>query len=234
MNTPTDSPGKLPTKNPDAPETPEELATPAPTGGGIARRFRGFLPVVVDVETAGFNANTDALLEIAAVPIHMDEAGLVYPGKTVSAHVEPFPGANLEASALAFTGIDPHHPLRIAEPEGKALKKIFEPIRNILKGSNCSRAILVGHNPSFDLAFVKAAVERTGVKRNPFHQFSPFDTATLAGLAYGQTVLARAIAAAGIEWSSNEAHSAVYDTEKTAELFCVIVNRWKELGGSPI
>lgn len=215
--------------NPDAPETAAELAEPTPTGSRIARRFRGFLPVVVDVETAGFNSETDALLEIAAVPIHMDENGLVYPGDTVSAHVKPFPGANLEESALAFTGIDPHHPLRIAEEEGPALKKIFEPIRNILKGSGCSRAILVGHNPAFDLAFVKAAVERTGIKRNPFHQFSTFDTATLGGLAYGQTVLARAIAAAGIEWDNNEAHSAVYDTEKTAELFCKIVNSWKAL-----
>jgi len=219
------------TKNPDAPDTPAELAEPAPMGSRSARRFRGFLPVV---ETAGFNSEPDAVLEIAAVPIHMGENGLVYPGDTVSAHVKPFPGANLEASALAFTGIDPHHPLRIAEAEGPALKKIFEPIRNILKGSGCSRAILVGHNPAFDLAFVKAAVERTGIKRNPFHQFSTFDTATLGGLAYGQTVLARAIAAAGIEWDNNEAHSAVYDTEKTAELFCAIVNRWKELGGSPM
>jgi ribonuclease T len=216
--------------NPDAPETPQELAEPTPHASSIARRFRGFLPVVVDVETAGFNPQTDALLEIAAIPIHMDEAGQVYPGKTVSAHVQPFPGANLEASALAFTGIDPHHPLRIAEPEGSALKKIFEPIRNTLKGCGCSRAILVGHNPAFDLAFVKAAVERTRIKRNPFHQFSTFDTATLAGLAYGQTVLARAIAAAGIEWDNNQAHSAIYDTEKTAALFCIIVNRWKELG----
>ena len=157
------------TVNPDAPENADELATPAPAGKGIARRFRGFLPVVVDVETAGFNADTDALLEIAAVPIHMDDEGLVYPGETVSAHVKPFPGANLEESALAFTGIDPYHPFRIAEEEGPALKKIFEPIRNILKGSNCSRAILVGHNPAFDLAFVKAAVARTGIKRNPFH-----------------------------------------------------------------
>lgn len=215
--------------NPDAPETPEELAAPAPTNKGIARRFRGFLPVVVDVETAGFNAETDALLEIAAVPILMNGQGEVYSGETVSAHVQPFPGANLEASALAFTGIDPHHPLRIAEQEGPALKKIFAPIRNLLKVTGCSRAILIGHNPAFDLAFVKAAVERTGVKHNPFHQFSTFDTATLAGLAYGQTVLARAIAAAGIEWDNNQAHSAVYDTEKTAELFCTIINRWSEL-----
>lgn len=214
--------------NPDAP--PENGAS-IQRSTPIARRFRGFLPVVVDVETGGFNADTDALLEIAAVPIHMNDVGRVYPGETVSAHVKPFPGANLDPSALAFTGIDPHHPLRIAEEEGPALKKIFEPVRNIIKGSGCTRAILVGHNPAFDLAFLKAAVARTGIKRNPFHQFSTFDTASLAGLAYGQTVLARAIAAAGIEWDNSQAHSAVYDTEKTAELFCKIVNTWDTLRG---
>ena len=210
------------------PDTPPEDGAKIKRSSPIARRFRGFLPVVVDVETAGFNADTDALLEIAAVPIHMNDSGQVYCGETISAHVEPFPGANLDPAALAFTGINPHHPLRIAMPEGKALKKIFDPVRDILKGSGCSRAILVGHNPGFDLAFVKAAVARTGVKHNPFHQFSTFDTATLAGLAFGQTVLARAIAAAGIEWDNSQAHSAVYDTEKTAELFCRIVNLWGE------
>ena len=220
--------------NPDNPDPAAEHREDPPLKTGIARRFRGFLPVVVDVETAGFNAETDALLEIAAVPIHMDSEGIVYPGQTVSAHVQPFPGANLDPAALAFTGIDPHHPLRIAEAEGPVLKKIFEPIRNAIKGSGCTRAILVGHNPAFDLAFLKAAVARTGIKRNPFHQFSTFDTATLAGLAYGQTVLARAIAAAGIEWDNSRAHSAVYDTEKTAELFCKIVNLWGDPAKRPL
>lgn len=199
----------------------------------IADRFRGFLPVVVDVETAGFNPETDALLEIAAVTLRMDLNGDLQPHETHSAHVKPFPGANLEASALAFTGIDPHHPLRIAMEETEALRKIFSPVREVVKETGCTRAILVGHNPAFDLSFIKAAVDRTGIKRNPFHQFSTFDTATLGGLAYGQTVLARAMQAANIEWDESQAHSAVYDTEKTAELFCTIVNRWRALGGAP-
>jgi len=211
------------------PDSPPENGAVIKRSSPIARRFRGFLPVVVDVETGGFNAETDALLEIAAIPIHMNEEGLVYPGELVAAHVEPFPGANLDPSALAFTGIDPHHPLRLAVPEAAALKKIFEPIRRAVTGSGCSRAILVGHNSAFDLNFLKAAVARTGIKRNPFHQFSTFDTVTLAGLAYGQTVLARAVEAAGIEWNGREAHSAIYDTEKTAELFCKIVNHWEEV-----
>lgn len=193
----------------------------------MARRFRSFLPVVVDVETAGFNARTDALLEVAAVILRMDKHGYLHMEETHSCHVEPFKGANLEPEALAFTGIDPYHPFRLAQPEHEALESIFKPVRNAVKRNDCSRAILVGHNPSFDLGFIYAAAERTKIKRNPFHPFSSFDTATLGGLAYGQTVLARAVQAADISWDSKEAHSAVYDAEKTAELFCTIVNQWK-------
>lgn len=195
----------------------------------IAQRFRGFLPVAVDVETGGFDARRDALLEIAAVPILMDDEGRLVPHETHACHVAPFPGANLDPKALAFTGIDPDHPFRDALEEKAALQKIFKPIRQLVKETGCSRAILVGHNAFFDLGFINAAVERTGIKRNPFHPFSTFDTVTLAGLAYGQTVLARAAQAACLEWDSGEAHSAIYDTERTAELFCSVVNRWAEL-----
>lgn len=194
----------------------------------MANRFRGFLPVVVDVETAGFNAKTDALLEIAAVTLAFDEQGQLTLSETFSSHVQPFQGANLDESSLAFTGIDPHHPFRFAVSELEALKKVFDPVRQAVTSHACTRAILVGHNPSFDLAFLKAAVERSGIKKNPFHQFSTFDTATLGGLAFGQTVLARAVKAASIDWDPNEAHSAKYDAEKTAELFCKIVNMWGE------
>ncbi|HEB99496.1 MAG TPA: ribonuclease T [Thiotrichales bacterium] len=200
----------------------------------ISRRFRGFLPVVVDVETAGFNPKRDALLEIAAVTLQMDEQGYMSRLETHAANVEPFDGANLDPRALEFTGIDPYHPFRFAKPEPEALKLVFEPIRKLVKETQCSRAILVGHNPSFDLAFLKAAADRCKIKRNPFHLFSTFDTATLGGLAYGQTVLARAAQAAGIAWDEGEAHSAIYDAEKTADLFCAIVNRWRDLSGTPL
>ncbi len=193
----------------------------------IANRFRGFLPIVVDVETAGFNSNTDALLEIAAVIICMDDDGLLQPAETYACHVEPFPEANLDPRALAFNGIDPDHPFRMALSEMKALEKIFTPIRKAVKASHCNRAILVGHNAGFDLGFINAAVERTKFKRNPFHPFSTFDTVSFSALAYGQTVLARSAEAAGIDWDESEAHSAIYDAEKTAELFCHIVNHWQ-------
>ena len=197
----------------------------------IANRFRGFLPVVVDVETAGFNAKTDALLEISAVIIGMKTDGDLYPKETVHCNVEPFIGANLEPSALAFTGIDPKSPFRNAQHEKLAMDMIFTPIRKALKETRCTRAILVGHNAAFDHGFVFAAAERTNIKRNPFHPFSSFDTATLAALAYGQTVLSKACNQAGILFDEKEAHSAKYDSERTAELFCRIVNKWKHVGG---
>lgn len=199
----------------------------------IAKRFRGFLPVIVDVETAGFNAETDALLEIAAVTVRMDD-GRLRRSQTIACHVEPFPGANLEQRALDFTGIDPYNPFRMAKKEADALEHIFAPIREEVKAQGCSRAILVGHNAFFDLGFIRSAVERTANKKSPFHSFSCFDTATLGGLAYGQTVLAKACMAAGIEFDSGQAHSAIYDAERTAELFCTIVNKWREMGGCPL
>lgn len=195
----------------------------------IALRFRGYLPVAVDVETGGFNPATDALLELAACIIEMDEDSYLRPGEIIMRHVAPFEGANIEQSALEFNRIRPDHPLRPALPELQALRDVFQPIRRALRATGCKRAVLVGHNPAFDLSFLNAAIERTGYKRNPFHLFSSFDTATLGGLAYGQTVLARAVVAAGLDWDKEQAHSARYDTERTAQLFCAVVNRWHDL-----
>lgn len=193
----------------------------------ISKRFRGFLPVVVDIETGGFDSQNDAILEIAAVLIQMDESGWLVPGNTVSAQVQPFPGAHIDPKAIEFNGIIPDHPLRKAVDESEAIKAICLPVRQALRASGCNRAIMVAHNPGFDLAFFNAAIRRTGYKRNPFHPFSTFDTASLAGLALGQTVLSRAVQAAGGEWSNAQAHSAVYDVEQTADLFCKIVNGYR-------
>ncbi len=197
----------------------------------LAERFRGFLPVIVDVETGGFNADRHALLEIAVSPVTMNEDGWLLPGELVSTHVIPFEGGELDPRSLAVNGIDPYHPLRAARHERAALDFICKPIRAAIQAHGCQRAILVGHNAHFDLGFVNAAVKRSGFKRNPFHAFSAFDTATLAGLAYGQTVLSRAVKAAGFDWDSSQAHSARYDVERTTQLFCAIVNRWKQMGG---
>lgn len=197
--------------------------------GPIAERFRGFLPVVVDVETGGFNAKTDALLEIAAVLVAARPDGTLERIETIRYHVKPFAGANLDPASLAVNGIDPDHPLRPAIDERDALQRVFREVRRAIRESGCSRAILVGHNSAFDLAFLNEAIARTEMKRSPFHPFSSFDTATLCGVAYGQTVLARAVRAAGLTWDETQAHSAAYDAEITADVFCDIVNRFQPI-----
>jgi ribonuclease T len=195
----------------------------------LDKRFRGYLPVVIDIETAGFNAKKNALLEIAAVIVELNSDCELHITEHYTTHVIPFKHSELDEAALKFNGIDPYHPFRMAIDEKDALEMIFKPIRAAIKRNNCTKAILVGHNPAFDIAFLNAAIHRTQIKRSPFHPFSSFDTATLGGLAYQQTVLAKVAQAAGMEWDNEKAHSALYDAEKTAELFCKIVNRWKHL-----
>jgi len=193
----------------------------------MADRFRGFLPVVVDVETGGFNARTDALLEIAAVLLKFDEQGKLCRDETFRYHVKPFEGANMDPASLAVNGIDPDHPLRPAIDERDALQRVFREVRRAIREANCTRAILVGHNSAYDLGFINEAIERSAIKRNPFHPFSSFDTATLCGVAFGQTVLSRAVKAAGLEFDEESAHSAAYDAEITADVFCEVVNRFR-------
>jgi ribonuclease T len=217
---------------PSPPAAPADERAPAPDekpATGIASRFRGFLPVIVDVETGGFNSATDALLEVAAIIVRLNPSGDLEIADKHRWLVKPFPGARLDPASLQITGIDPFHPLRPAVDEAEALRGLFQEIRKEIKEQNCNRAILVGHNSFFDLQFLNAAVERTGMKRNPFHPFSSFDTATLGGVAFGQTVLGRAVKAAGFEWSDESAHSALYDAEMTAKLFCTIVNRFRPI-----
>jgi ribonuclease T len=209
----------------DTPISEFAAAASIPPPTTMALRFRGFLPVVVDVETGGFNANTDALLQIAAVIVNIDADGKLMRGETHAFHVKPFEGSNIEPASLLVNKIDPWHPLRPAIDEQDAMHRIFKAVRTAIRAANCRRAVLVGHNSWFDLSFVNAAVVRTAIKRNPFHPFSSFDTATLAGAALGQTVLAKAVMLAGLEWDSKSAHSATYDAERTADLFCNICNR---------
>lgn len=199
--------------------------------GLLAERFRGYLPVIIDIETGGFNAETDALLEIAISLIDMNDMGKMSVTDTHAFDIEPFEGANLEQSALDFTGINPDDPLRFAIPEEDALREIFKIVRSEIKRHGCKRAILVAHNANFDYQFFTKALERTQIKRNPFHPFSTMDTATLAGFVYGHTVLATACQLAGIEHDNKQAHNAAYDANNTAELFCRMVNTWNEVGG---
>lgn len=201
----------------------------------LRSRFRGFYPVVIDVETAGLNAGTDALLEIATITLKMDEEGWLSIDKSLHFHIKSFPGANMQPEALAFNKIDPNNPLRQAVTEQEALLEIFKMVNLGIKSQECNKAIIVAHNASFDHSFLMAAISRVSdiVKNSPFHPFVTFDTAALSALVLGHTVLAKACKYAGIFFDKNKAHSALYDTEKTAMLFCELVNFWKRLGGWP-
>ena len=199
----------------------------------LKNRFRGYFPVIIDVETAGFNAKTDALLELAAITLKMNEQGFLEIDKKCHFHIEPFEGANINPESLQFNGIDIHNPLRGAVSENIAISELFKMVRRAQKEADCQRSIIVAHNAAFDQSFVMAAAERTGIKRNPFHPFGLFDTATLSGFMFGQTVLVKACQAANIPFDGKQAHSALYDTERTAELFCYMVNHLKQLGGFP-
>jgi ribonuclease T len=194
----------------------------------IKERFRGFLPVIVDVETAGVDPQKNALLEMCIVFISMDEHGLLCRKESHFEHIIPFQGSELDQKSLDFIHVDPFQPLRFAIEEKTALERLFKPIQDELKKTHCQRAVLVGHNAWFDLLFIKEAVKRSGLT-SPFHAFTCFDTATLAGFIYGQTVLAKAVHAAGLTFDTNEAHSAIYDAEITADLFCIMANKWREL-----
>lgn len=195
----------------------------------IATRFRGLLPIVVDVETSGLNPATDGLLEIGVVTLLLDSNNKFQPHETLFYHIEPFVGARLDPESLAITGIDPVNPLRFALPEQQVLHRIFLRINELLIETGCQRAVLVGHNAWFDLAFLQAAIKRCHFHRAPFHSFTTLDTATLSALALGETVLAKALRAAKISFDIKQAHCAVYDAQKTAELFCYIVNRFSEM-----
>ncbi len=194
----------------------------------MAMRFGQYLPVVVDVETGGLNPKRDALLEIAAITLELDENNFLKPKDTYTTHVEAFEGANIDPEALAINGIKPFHPFRFALKEDVALQEMHDMINANLKETGCQRAVLVGHNATFDLSFIMEATNRQKMS-SPFHKFTCFDTATLAGLAFQETVLARALRKAGIKFNPKDAHSALYDTEKTAELFCKIVNMWQQV-----
>ena len=192
----------------------------------INRRFDGYLPIVIDIETSGVDAQKNAILEIAALTVDYDEAGLLTIKNNFACHVTPFEGARMDDAAMKITGIDPYHPFRFDVPENEALTQLFDFAENALQVTQCRRAVLVGHNAHFDLSFILAAAKRCKMKKTPFHSFTVFDTATLSGLVYGKTVLAKALRLARLGFDKNEAHSAIYDAKQTAELFCLIVNRF--------
>ena len=193
----------------------------------IKERFRKYLPVVVDLETGGFNPKTNAILEIAATLIFENEnTQLLEVGETYRYHIEPFEGLVVEQESLDFTKINLNHPLRNAITEKDALYELFKIINTERTANGCSRAILIGHNAHFDHSFLTEAISRNNLKKSPFHPFSVLDTVTLGALHTKQTVLARICDVLKIDYDSKQAHSAAYDSDITAKVFCKIINEF--------
>jgi ribonuclease T len=191
----------------------------------LSERFRGYLPVVLDLETGGFDHQANPILELACSFLQMEDDRLLIKGQE-SWNVEPVEGLIIEPASLKVTGIDLEDPSRDAMDEETVLREFFSLVRSEMKLYGCHRAILVAHNASFDQGFLNTACNRWAIKRNPFHPFTTLDTATLGALAYGHTVLREACRRADIEFSEARAHGAAYDADRTAELFCHIVNTW--------
>jgi len=191
----------------------------------LNERFRGYLPVVVDMETGGFDNAVNPLLELACTFLHWESDTLHVASQTCW-HVEPFAGSEVNPASLRITGINLDDPQRQALEESTAIKEFFKLVRTAMKTHGCHRAIMVAHNASFDQGFLNAACERNNLKRNPFHPFTALDTASLAAVAYGHTVLSEACMRAGINFDQSLAHDAAYDAERTAQLFCHMVNGW--------
>ena len=186
-------------------------------------RFSGYLPVVVDLETGGFDSATNALLEVAALTLEFDGERMVIADRH-RWEVAPHPDTIVDDASLKVTGIDLDDPNRPAVDEAQALRELFRMVRGEIKRHGCRRALVAGHNAHFDHAFIHAAAARSGVKRSPFHPFCVIDTVGIAAVAYGHTVLGEACARAGIAYTRKLAHAAIYDAEVTAKLFCSVVN----------
>lgn len=199
----------------------------------IKERFRGFLPVIVDIETSGFNPEKAAILQVGMMFVTMDDQGMLHPDELLRAEIRPFPGAQIEEANIRFIGLDPFDESRGLEEESIALPRLFKAVAKRIKREGCKKAILVGHNGSFDLTFLNAAAARFNFKRMPFHPFSVLDTASLSALVYGHTVLALSCAAARIEFEEDKAHDAGYDTMMECKLFCALVNRFTTFAGFP-
>lgn len=197
-------------------------------GTDMASRFRGYLPVVVDLETGGFDADRHAILEMAIVEVGFRD-GVLAPVDSWEQAVAPYPGSLMDPASMKVTGINPDDPNRGAIDEAEAFREMFRRIRRAMKREGCQRAILVAHNAAFDHGFMRLAFERNGLNRSPFHPFSSIDTASLAAVSFGHTVLSEACSRAGIDFEAGRAHNALYDAQRTAELFCVIVNGWQRL-----
>lgn len=186
-------------------------------------RIRGFLPVVIDLETGGINPLEHAVLEMCIVIPQWNNDRMLL-GSVHHWHIEPHPNTLVDSESLEITGIDLADPTRDAIAEVDAVRACFRVVRKAIREAHCNRAVLTGHNSHFDLDFLRRAAFRSNVGQNPFHPFTVLDTASMSAVRFGQTVLSKVCEEAGIAYDTEQAHSAKYDAVITARLFCWLIN----------
>ena len=186
-------------------------------------RFGGLLPIVVDMETSGINPDSNAILELASIVLYLNDKLDLQCGNFFSCHVRPFPSSKIDPSSMYINTIEIENPFRLALSEEEAINRLFRFVYMNLRNFGCRKAVLVGHNANFDLAFLESARKRYKID-SPFHTFTVIDTATIGAVFYGKTVLANVVNASNMRFNPKLAHSAIYDAKITTDLFCSVTN----------
>ena len=168
---------------------------PEIVAGGDGRALEDAAFVVLDFETTGLNPNMDEIIEIGAVRLeHGREVGefsqLIDPGRAIPEKVVELTGIN--AAMLA------------GQP---TLAEVFPKFAEFLEG-----AVLVAHNASFDMAFLRRAFQRFGKELD-----APIlDTLALARNAYKELRNHKlGTVCKHLDVSLKNAHRAVHDARAT-------------------
>ena len=166
--------------------------------------------VVFDIETTGFSAVNDRIIEIGAVKV---EGGRIV--DRYSTFVNPERPIPFEIEKL--TGIHDGM-VEDAEVIEDVLPKFME---------FCQDCIMVAHNAEFDMSFIRENCRRQGIER----KFTVVDTLAMARSMlpdlknYKLDTVVEAVGG-----SLENHHRAVEDAESTADIFVKFVARLKNMG----
>ena len=164
--------------------------------------------VVFDIETTGFSATADRIIEIGAVKVRAGEITDYY-----STFVNPEVPIPFEITKL--TSITDEMVME-APTIDKVLPEFLEFVGD---------AALVAHNAGFDVGFIKENAKRLGLN----HKYTYLDTVALARVllpTLGKFKLN--IVAKALNISLENHHRAVDDAKATAEIFVKFIEMLKE------
>lgn len=169
--------------------------------------------VVVDLETTGGSAADSHITEIGAVKVR---------GGVVLGEFQTLvrPGVAIPAFITVLTGIS-NHMVAAAPPIESALPSFLD----FARGS-----VLVAHNASFDISFLKAAAAATG---HPWPGFSVLDTVHLARQLVSRDEVANhklSSLAQLFGAGTTPDHRALHDAKATVDVLHALIARVGNLG----